>query len=209
MPKTLLSEDKIGMDQHARSPWDNARVGHSEASQRVSEAISVTITCCLREAAIAQGPALAFTGVPWMAALYVAGRLGPAPSSRRWPVSSSNRIAHRDPLDNSSIRRHKALRISVREQPLATICRSRFSPASSVSAHLRSSISTSCGPLFITMRKRISQARQPLEHSHPGLPLERRWDHRWEHRRPPKAPSVHFLVSPVGFTTPAPRLLRS
>src|SRR5689334_15795913 len=77
VPTTFPRDDKMGVDQHALTPWDNIVWRHRAhaGSDRISEAT----TCSMRETAAAQGPPCKPISRPLNASLQLLGKLGAAP----------------------------------------------------------------------------------------------------------------------------------
>src|SRR5881392_2882813 len=91
VPRTFPSDDSIGFDQEARSPWLNAAERCSGTSQSGSVAISETMTGDPRYAAVPQEPAQGPIGSFSISCLHPLGRLGPATESRWSPSERSNK----------------------------------------------------------------------------------------------------------------------
>src|SRR4051812_46708328 len=98
VPRTFLSEESIGFDQDARSPWLNAAARCSGTSHSGSVAISETTTADPRYAAVPQEPAQGPMGNFSISCLHPLGRLGPATESRWRPSGRSNKIEASVPL---------------------------------------------------------------------------------------------------------------
>src|SRR6478672_10737917 len=92
VPRTFPSEDNIGFDQEARSPWLNAALRCSGTSQSGSVAMSETMTADPRYAAVPHEPAQGPIGSFSISCLHPLGRLGPATESRGRPSERSSKI---------------------------------------------------------------------------------------------------------------------
>src|SRR3954463_7838585 len=97
VPITLPSDEKIGVDQQARSECANASSRKSVHSG--SAAISDTITCSARNAAVPHEPTKGPMKVPSIASVYVFARFGAAPCRNCLPLGSINKIEARTPDD--------------------------------------------------------------------------------------------------------------
>src|SRR3954467_13207219 len=98
VPRTLPSDDRIGLDQEARRLCLNAAARCSGTSQSGSVAISETMTADPRYAAVPQEPAHGPIGNFSISCLHPFGRLGPATESRWRPSGRSNKTEARVPL---------------------------------------------------------------------------------------------------------------
>src|SRR6266481_2184943 len=121
VPRTLPSEDNIGLDQDARSPRLNAASRCSGTSQSGSVAMSETMTADPRYAAVPHEPAQGPIGSFSISALHPLGRLGPATESKWVPSERSKKTGRSAPLRQSSIIRQREFRISSRATPVAII----------------------------------------------------------------------------------------
>src|SRR5438105_14408273 len=119
VPITLPSEEKIGVDQHARSECVKAK--SRKSAHNGSAAMADTITCSARYAAVPHEPTEGPMKAPAIASVQAFGRFGAPPCRNCLPVGSINRIEAMTPDDCSSTNRHKLSRISASESPLSTI----------------------------------------------------------------------------------------
>src|SRR5437867_3003747 len=90
VPRTSLSEEKIGEVQHERRLDSMTTFCHSPESQRSSDETSETMTDSFRYVAKAHGPARGFNGAPFNAVTSLAGRVGAAPCFRAFRLESTN-----------------------------------------------------------------------------------------------------------------------
>src|ERR1700734_3636434 len=130
-----------GVDKHALIQWQRASWYHKSSFHRDSEGKSGMTTCCLRHAAMAQGPDSSVKGIDSTEAINDCDRLSPpAPRKDAWP-GSPRLGGEKTPrlVDSTSLQSSKRIRSSGKCP--ASISKSRFFPSSSSSARLRSSMS--------------------------------------------------------------------
>jgi len=128
------------MEKQDRSPCGSATARYSAHSGSV--AMSVTSTGSRRNAAVPQEPAVGPIGTPSTAALYAAGRLGPAPERSTSRPGSRTITAQSDPGSCSSTIATTPSSTSWSPPPMAMRASTLFCARSVASASLRRVMST-------------------------------------------------------------------
>ena len=136
----VASPARIGIEKQEHRPWGSAT--SRNAAHSGSVAMSVTSTGSRRYAAVPQEPTDGPMGTPSTAALYAAGRLGPAPERSTSRPGSRTITAQSDPGSCSSTIATTPSSTPVRSSPVAIRASTRFWATSMASASFRRVMST-------------------------------------------------------------------